>query len=141
MADSQIAQELELFSLSHISKQAPAATLANYLRERHLLLVLDNREHLLVTCARVAEALLRAAPLLCILATGRESLGTLSATTLRVPSLTLPDPERLLHAAQPTEQLLQSRSVKPSHCPARPLAPALNRAHRQPSTLRTFVPL
>src|SRR5262249_59852066 len=41
---------------------APAATLADYLAGRQLLLVLDNCEHLVDEAAKLADVLLRAAP-------------------------------------------------------------------------------
>lgn len=65
--------------------------LTDYLLDRDLLLILDNCEHLLSACAELAELVLRAAPHLRILATSRESLGVLSATTWQVPALSLPD--------------------------------------------------
>jgi len=61
------------------------------LRHRHVLLVLDNCEHLIDACAELAEALLRGAPGLRILATSREALGVAGETVCRVPSLSLPD--------------------------------------------------
>ena len=53
----------------------PVDLLADYLAERHLLLILDTCEHLVDACAKLAEALLPAAPRLRILATSREPLG------------------------------------------------------------------
>src|SRR5215471_4188580 len=53
---------------------APAATLADYLAGRQLLLVLDNCEHVLDEVTKLADLLLRAAPGLRVLATSRESL-------------------------------------------------------------------
>jgi predicted ATPase/DNA-binding winged helix-turn-helix (wHTH) protein len=47
---------------------------ADVLRERQMLLVFDNCEHVIDACALVAEELLRAAPEVSILATSRESL-------------------------------------------------------------------
>src|SRR5207244_2381393 len=44
-------------------------TLTDHLRPRQALLVLDNCEHLVAACARLAEALLRACPRLRIFAT------------------------------------------------------------------------
>jgi class 3 adenylate cyclase len=52
-----------------------AATLADFLRPRALLLLLDNCEHLLTACAQLAESLLRGCPQLRILASSREGLG------------------------------------------------------------------
>jgi predicted ATPase len=51
------------------------ATLAAFLAPRHLLLILDNCEHLLGPCAGLAASLLAACPRLGILATSREPLG------------------------------------------------------------------
>ena len=48
--------------------------LVEYLRAREVLLVLDNCEHLIDDCARLADALLRTCPQLRILATSREAL-------------------------------------------------------------------
>ena len=69
--------------------------LAGALRPRRLLLVLDNCEHVVGTCARLTDALLRACPALTVLATSREALGIAGETAWRVPSLALPDPSRL----------------------------------------------
>jgi predicted ATPase/class 3 adenylate cyclase len=66
------------------------ATLTDALRPKRLLLVLDNCEHLVDACARLADALLRACPHLTILATSREALGIAGETAWRVPSLALP---------------------------------------------------
>ena len=54
--------------------------------------MLDNCEHLLDACARLADALLRACPGCAILATSREALGIAGETAWRVPSLALPEP-------------------------------------------------
>ena len=71
------------------------ATLCDFLKDKYLLLVLDNCEHLLVACARLADALLRACPNLRILATSREPLGIAGETSWPVPPLSLPDPKHL----------------------------------------------
>jgi predicted ATPase/DNA-binding CsgD family transcriptional regulator len=68
------------------------ATLKGYLRERRLLLILDNCEHLIGASAELAEALLRACPNLRILATSREALGIAGETAWRAPSLSAPGP-------------------------------------------------
>jgi non-specific serine/threonine protein kinase len=67
------------------------STLADYLESRHLLLVLDNCEHLLDACAVLADTLLRACPDLKILATSREPLGVDGETVLEVSPLPLPE--------------------------------------------------
>jgi len=70
-------------------------TLASYMRDRQLLLVLDNCEHLLDACGRLANRLLRACPGLRILASSRQPLGIAGEAVLSVPSLSFPDPDHL----------------------------------------------
>ena len=60
------------------------------LRSAELLLVLDNCEHLLDACAQLADALLRAAPGLRVLATSREPLGLPGEIACPVQPLGLP---------------------------------------------------
>src|SRR4030095_16362672 len=52
---------------------------------KRVLLVLDNCEHLLEACAKVADALVRQYPGVQILATSREALGVAGEQTYRVP--------------------------------------------------------
>jgi predicted ATPase len=54
----------------------PLETLANQLRPRQQLLILDNCEHLVAACTALADTLLRACPHLQIFATSREALRT-----------------------------------------------------------------
>jgi non-specific serine/threonine protein kinase len=75
--------------------QSTANALAARLRDRRLLLLLDNCEHLLDICARLVDALLRACPDLHVLATSREALGITGEIAWRVPSLAVPDLEHL----------------------------------------------
>jgi len=70
-------------------------TLTDHLRDRRLLLVLDNGEHLLAACADLAAALLRACPHLHLLVTSREGLGVAGERRYRVPPLSTPDPKHL----------------------------------------------
>jgi predicted ATPase/class 3 adenylate cyclase/DNA-binding CsgD family transcriptional regulator len=66
-------------------------TLARFLGDRQVLLVLDNCEHLLDACAALTIALLGACPELAILTTSREPIGVDGELTWRVPSLSLAD--------------------------------------------------
>jgi non-specific serine/threonine protein kinase len=70
--------------------------LSEHVRHRDILLVLDNCEHLIDACAELADALVRGAAHLRILATSREGLGISGETVRRVPSLSLPDSSRSL---------------------------------------------
>ncbi len=69
--------------------------LCDYLHEKKLLLVIDNCEHLVDACARMADRILHAAPDICILASSREALGIGGEVSYRVPSLGLPDIQHL----------------------------------------------
>jgi non-specific serine/threonine protein kinase len=87
-----------------IGQRPLVETLSELLRPRHLLLVLDNCEHLLPACAELAETLLRACPHLEILATSREPLGVAGEVVYRVPPMAVPEagfhvPGSTLHGA------------------------------------------
>ena len=69
----------------------PVDLLADHLAERHLLLILDTCEHLVGACAKLAEALLGAAPRLRILATSREPLDVRGEQALLISPLEVPD--------------------------------------------------
>ncbi|MFC9841217.1 protein kinase [Rhodococcus sp. NPDC127530] len=68
--------------------------LLDFLSSRELLLILDNCEQVVDAAADLATALLQQNPNLRILATSREPLATAGEATLRVPPLTVPDPDR-----------------------------------------------
>lgn len=91
-----------------------------YLREREVLLLLDTCEHLVDGCAELAEALLRAAPRLRIVATSREALRIPGETVYRVPSLTVPpravgaEPGALAGFAASTLFLERASAVQPA---------------------------
>jgi predicted ATPase/DNA-binding CsgD family transcriptional regulator len=76
------------------SARWPVAVLSDHLADKHLLLVLDNCEHLLDACAVLADALLEAAAELRILATSRQPLGLPSEQTVVVAPLAVPDPDQ-----------------------------------------------
>ncbi len=71
-------------------------TLVDALSDRHLLIVLDNCEHVRVASAKLADTVLRRCPRLCVLATSRESLGSDGERLYRVPPLSLPEPGETL---------------------------------------------
>ena len=66
-------------------------TLARFIADRPLLIVLDNCEHLLDASADLAVALLKACPRLTLLATSRETIGVAGEVSWRLPSLSLAD--------------------------------------------------
>jgi predicted ATPase/class 3 adenylate cyclase len=75
------------FGLREQGERPMLEVLLQYLRPRHLLLILDTCEHLIEEVARVTDAILRAAPQVRILATSREPLRIAAEYVYRVPSL------------------------------------------------------
>jgi predicted ATPase/class 3 adenylate cyclase len=69
--------------------------LLDFLREKTVLLLIDNCEHLIEACAQLTDTLLRHSTALKILATSREALGVKGELAWRVPSLSLPDPKKM----------------------------------------------
>ncbi len=65
-------------------------SIARFVADRAVLLVLDNCEHVVDAAAELAVGLLGACPQLTILATSREPLGVLGEVAWRVPSLPSP---------------------------------------------------
>ncbi len=66
-------------------------TLLGFIRDRQMLVVLDNCEHLLDASAALCVSALGAAPRVTVLATSREPLGVAGEATWRVRSLSLAD--------------------------------------------------
>jgi predicted ATPase/DNA-binding winged helix-turn-helix (wHTH) protein len=66
--------------------------LLSQLEGRQILIVLDNCEHALDTCARLAEAMLRGKGAVTILATSREPLQLAGEQSYPLSTLSLPDP-------------------------------------------------
>jgi len=62
-------------------------------RDRSLLLVLDNCEHLIEASADLVGSVLRSCPNVRVIVTSREPLGVDGETTYRVPSLGVPMPD------------------------------------------------
>ena len=65
--------------------------LNDFLNDKNMLLLLDNCEHLLDTCARAVGKWLGKAPGVRILATSREALGVSGEVVRRISSLSAPD--------------------------------------------------
>ncbi len=84
-----------IFGLREQGERSMLDVLVQYLKSRRLLLVLDNCEHLVAEAARVADAILRAAPQVRILATSREPLRIAGERVYRVPPLSVPSGESL----------------------------------------------
>ncbi|ORX07088.1 helix-turn-helix transcriptional regulator [Mycobacterium szulgai] len=71
--------------------QATVDALTRFIGDRHLLLVLDNCEHVLDASAQLVTTLLGVCPRLALLATSREPIAVAGEVSWRVPSLSLGD--------------------------------------------------
>jgi predicted ATPase/transcriptional regulator with XRE-family HTH domain len=83
-------------------------SLLDALRPKHLLLVLDNCEHLVAACSELIGALLQACPRLSVLATSREPLRIPGEAIWQVPTLAVPDPLK----PPPIEEFARCESVQ-----------------------------
>jgi predicted ATPase/DNA-binding SARP family transcriptional activator len=104
-----VAQTVASFlNIAEASDQSLLETLGNELRDRTLLLILDNCEHVLDACARLAETLLKNCPNIKLLATSRDLLRLDGEAVYHVPPLTIPDS----HPAGSVEEVANSESVQ-----------------------------
>lgn len=88
--------------------KSPEETLSNYIKDKSILIILDNCEHLINECADTAEMLLSKSQKLKIIATSREALNCLGEQTYRLPPMLLPDPS----SNTTPEMLTQYESVR-----------------------------
>jgi predicted ATPase len=97
--------------------QTIADSLLSFLSNKHLLLVLDNCEHLLEPAARLVSQILSVAPEVWVLATSREALRVDGEQVITVPSLALPQdtPSPDLAAAAEAVRLFvdRARAIRP----------------------------
>ncbi|HVC05232.1 MAG TPA: LuxR C-terminal-related transcriptional regulator [Candidatus Acidoferrales bacterium] len=85
----------------------PIEILASYLRERQLLLLIDNCEHVLEPAAQLVSEVLRTAPAVRVIATSREPLQVTGEYVVPIPPLELPSED----GSEPLAQLLQNEAV------------------------------
>jgi DNA-binding winged helix-turn-helix (wHTH) protein len=95
--------------------EQPGADLIAFLKDKQMLLVLDNCEHVIEAAADVAVRILRGAPGVRILATSREVLRAEGEHVHRLPPLACPPPSAGLTAADalrfPAVQLFVEREA------------------------------
>jgi len=99
---------LNSFGIKEEARKTDEATLTDHLKNKELLLILDNCEHLIYECAVITEKLLSSCPKLRIITTSRESLNCSGERTYSVPSLSHPD---ISNDISP-QQLSQFESVR-----------------------------
>lgn len=78
-----------------IANQPLEEALAHFLHTKNLLLILDNCEHLIEPCAHIAHFLSERCTQLTILATSRETLNVAGEQNWMVPTMSLPDPQKI----------------------------------------------
>jgi predicted ATPase/class 3 adenylate cyclase/DNA-binding CsgD family transcriptional regulator len=91
--DSPAAAALAALRVRPLAGASPTDQLAAALGEAPCLLVLDNCEHLTMSCAALIAALLVQNPAVIVLVTSREPLGVPGEVVWRVPCLPAPVPE------------------------------------------------
>ena len=85
----------------------PRALLLSYLRDKELLLVVDNCEHVLGAAAQAVADVMRAAPGVRVIATSREPLSAPGEHVIPVAPLELPAPR----PGEPLAQLRQNEAI------------------------------
>ena len=91
--------------------RAQLDALLDYLRDRTLLLILDTCEHLVDACAMLADAVLREAPGVTILATSRQPLAVAGEHTFLLPPLPVPDAATSRARARDAVELFAQRAA------------------------------
>jgi predicted ATPase len=105
LSDAQLVTSIigDVLGVSLSVPTAAIETLASALKDKQLLLIIDNCEHVIAEAARVAEALIRNCPRVSILASSRERLAIQGESVIRVPSLPTPQESVALTAASGRE--------------------------------------
>ncbi|HKO54929.1 MAG TPA: NB-ARC domain-containing protein, partial [Thermoanaerobaculia bacterium] len=99
-------QILNALGLREVAAADTTAVAIERLRDRDVLIVFDNCEHLVDGCAAVAESILRVCGSAVLMATSREALGIGGEQTWLVPPLSQSDATRLFEE--------RARAVSPS---------------------------
>jgi predicted ATPase len=96
-SEDLVAKEItEVLKIKEVPNQPIIEILIDKIRDKKLLIILDNCEHLVKACAEIAVNLVQSVPGLKILATSREALCITGEHVWRVPSLTLIDPKTII---------------------------------------------
>jgi predicted ATPase len=110
VSEDLVAKEIaEVLKIKEVPNQPIIETLIDNIRDKNLLIILDNCEHLVKACAKISVNLVQSVPGLKILATSREALCITGEYVWRVPSLTMIDPRTIIdveHAKESEAVLL-----------------------------------
>ena len=92
LANPNLVAQTVAFTLGirETTAELTVSSIVDGLRSKHLLLLLDNCEHVLEACAQLVDALLRGCPRLTVMLTSRELLGITGETLFQVPPLAFP---------------------------------------------------
>lgn len=107
-ADLVVKQLMTTLGLSEIPEKDMMKIVEESIRDKRLLILLDNCEHLLITCAEITRRLIESVPGLTMVVTSREALNIKGEKVWIVPSLTLVDPED----SNEVDQVISSESVR-----------------------------
>jgi predicted ATPase/class 3 adenylate cyclase len=88
-----------IFGLRELPNLSILNIITDYLRAKQSLLILDNCEHLIEACAKLADHLLHSCPQLKVIATSREAFDIAGEIVYQVPSLSLPDQAQVTQEA------------------------------------------
>lgn len=98
--DYVVATIVQVFDLQTQPGRDPLDDARAYLKNKHLLLVLDNCEHVIGDVTRVVAAIVKDCPRVVVLATSREGLNVHGEQVYRLPSLSVPPPGLALSAKE-----------------------------------------
>src|SRR5579872_2560308 len=83
----------QVFNIQTPADRDPLDDLRLYLKNKRLLLILDNCEHVVTAVTRVVAVIVNDCPHVVVLATSREALGVHCEQVYRLPSLSVPPAE------------------------------------------------
>ena len=99
---------IDALGIKEESKKSTEETLIDFIKEKEILILLDNCEQLIHACANLTERLLSSCPKLKIIATSREVMNCGGEKIYRIPPLAIPD----RNSNNTPEQLAQYESVR-----------------------------
>ena len=88
----------EIFMIKEQPGSSLLQLITHYLKNKKLLLLFDNCEHLIAACSEIVEEILKSTENITILSTSREALNVADEKAWRVPSLSLPENGKELSA-------------------------------------------
>ncbi len=100
----------DALNLKESAQAAVEETLVSSLREKSVLLVLDNCEHLIAACGFIVDRLLKACPGLRVLATSRVALEIAGETVWSMSPLSYPDASQV--AGSDLVEIAQNEAVR-----------------------------